>query len=400
MVPAEYGVFALVNSVLVLLTGVHTALILEPMSVLGSSHHRYRLDRYLRVVGGLNGRITLWAAASLLLAGLACFRLAAHRSLGMSLLGLVVALPCVFLFLVVRRFCYLEHRPEKTLAGSAVYATAMCAGVSLLDRVGAISPAATFLVMGLASCAAALLVTNGLSSGIASIQGGGRSEKRAVWREHWLYGRWILLASLAYWGSTEVYYTFTASQAGFEQTAELRALQNLIAPIMQAMAALGTLLLPWVASRRVPSGNFSIRAAARKITMIMTLGAIAYALVLLEFGDRIVAGIYGGRYADQVRLLPFIAFLPIATAIGSGWQISLRAAEQPWTILIGYATSAALTLSLGPMMVRQWGIEGSAAGLVISLSWYAAAVYYFGRRIGDNARPAVTSVGRLGDHVR
>jgi len=117
----------------------------------------------------------------------------------------------------------------------------------------------------------------------------------------------------------------------------------------------------------------------------MTLGATAYGITLWGAGEAVMRFVYLGRYDSHQYLLAYIASLPVLVALASGSQLCLRAMQRPWTVLIGYATSAVLTASLGLGMVWRWGVKGAALGLAISLGAYAIVSYGLAARVARSA---------------
>ena len=82
-------------------------------------------------------------------------------------------------------------------------------------------------------------------------------ERSSIWQNHWQYGRWIGATGLVSWFNGYIYYFLLPIWGGLAATGALKAILNLVMPILQSDAALVTLLTPaFVRSRREP-GQFT-----------------------------------------------------------------------------------------------------------------------------------------------
>ena len=154
--PAEYGVFAITFSLFLLVSGLHVALILEPMNVLGAARPVSELGRY---IGSLvQAHFLLTAPISLILAAAAVVARDRNASLAGALGALAAVVPFLLLQWLLRQACYVQTRPDLAVRGSLVYVVALAATFAVLSPVtGMLGPLqAAFPALGVASLAAAV----------------------------------------------------------------------------------------------------------------------------------------------------------------------------------------------------------------------------------------------------
>ena len=192
--PAEgYGAFAVAFATLLFIAGFHNVLLLEPTSIFGPSTHAGQTVSYFRTQVKVHFFLTVFLSIVLLLlaAGMALFRI--HRELVSATLGSGIGFPVILFLWLVRRMCYVVHRPAIAVWASAGYFVLLLAGLLALHRVGIMSPAIAMLVMAGASLAATIIPLTMLE--MWTTQAENATTCRQVLRENWTYGRW-LVASL------------------------------------------------------------------------------------------------------------------------------------------------------------------------------------------------------------
>lgn len=118
LVPEEYGAFVVAYSIFLFFAVFHTAVLTEPMMVLGVGRYSGNLPMYLGFL--LYGHMAISAFIALLLA-LGAFMTARLGSAAMSqaLGGLAIAAPFLLLLWLARRACYVKSREGWSVVGSA-----------------------------------------------------------------------------------------------------------------------------------------------------------------------------------------------------------------------------------------------------------------------------------------
>lgn len=358
--PAEYGLFAVAYAGFVIASGLHSSLLVEPMSVLGAARPPGELPGYLsRLVGG-HVVLTLPIAGILVAASLF---VPGPPATAVILAGLGTAVPCVLLQWLLRQACYVEARSDLAARGSAVYAAVLLGGAV---ATGALFPAAAARLAFPLMAAAALLESIALAGPLGLGRPGIRWMQRSEIAAHWAYGRWILTAGAAHNVANLLYLPLLWAVLGLQASAVLRALQNLVLPLQQALSALTLLALPWL-SRRAASRGGRPGGDARRFVLASLAVAVAYSLALVAGGGRLLGLLYGpGVYASYEWCVPLLALGAVAAAASQSLGIVTRARGQPDAILWSKLAAAASMLLLGMRLVSRLGVVGALLGLAAS----------------------------------
>jgi O-antigen/teichoic acid export membrane protein len=386
LAPAGYGAFAIAFSVFLFFSGFHNALILEPMSVLGPARHKSLPAEYLSNLFWTHAGVSLAALFVFSVAGLALR--SAGAPLGGSLLGLALASPAILSYWLLRRLCYLHSRPEMALRGSVLYGLLLAAGLWLCRRLGWISPASAFLLMGLASTGAVLLLGVSLKPRLKPFSWAERrSAIPAFIREHWHYAKWVLGSACVYWFAGLVYLPLVGSFAGLESAGVMQAMQNLLKPLQNVLTAIGLLLLPKISRQRVATGEEGARRTMHKVLLLVLAAAFVYLLPLALARRWIVGLLYGrGFYDDFLWLLPYLCMVSLIGSLMQGLTIWLKAFEQPQATFWSQAAGAAFSLSVGLYLVWVFKLSGAAVALVLVEVLMSLVLLFFLRR---SSRPSL-----------
>jgi len=368
LTPADYGAFAVAFSILLLLGTVHSALLTEPMLVFGASRFSSCLDDYLRSLIYAHWQLTIPAGLVLLIAAL-CLQLCRPDALSAAILGLSLAMPMILFLWMMRRACYIRFDPKTSAGASALYFTSILLLASNLSALRWLSPASSFLVLGGASAISAAW----LLFRLRLFASGRRRDDlyRAAWRHHWAYGRWSLGTGFLTWFRGSIWYLLLPLWTGLEASGALRALSNLIMPIMHANTALATLLLPALARRRRQSG-FGL--VVGRLAALAVAGSTIYSLAVCLYGDVVVSAIYQGKYAGYSDAILVVSAIPIFAATMTSFAVGVRAIERPDLELWSSLGAAVAPFILGFWLLPLWGVTGAAVVWLLSYIVASAAL--------------------------
>ena len=375
MEPAAYGAFAVGFTLFLFVSGYHNALLLEPMSVLGPGRHRPRLPEYLLAQVRLH--VLLTSLLGVLLLPAAAFFWWDHRSgpLAEAILGTSLALPMILFLWVVRRFFYILGSPSRALAGSVLYLLLSLGGLFTIKSLGSVNPLSALLVMGFSS-----LLAGGAVFPLTHLSGAARGSETPlrmldILREHWIFGRWIVLAAALISASTQLQTLFCAALLGLEAAGALRAMQIVMLPMAQVITAVATLALPQLSHEHAGGHLRSLRSRGVMLTLALSGLAAVYEVVLLMTSRPLEAALYGGRMAAYSWLIPVFGLVPVFTALSTGYSLILRAAEKPQHFLIVGSVTAPLSVVSGIVFTRVWGLAGTSASIVLASAVTAVVTY-------------------------
>jgi O-antigen/teichoic acid export membrane protein len=362
LAPQDYGAFTLAFSVLLLLGTFHSALLIEPMLIFGPGRYKERLSEYLGVLVYGHWSLAVPVGSLLLLGTSLTLGLTGSNALSVAFLGLALAGPLICFLWLVRRACYARLEPRLAALGGALYMVLMLAGAFALYRGGWLSTSSALGVMGLSSLVVALWFVRRLGVSWTS-GGGGDGLGRDALRSHWDYGRWAALTSALTWVPGNVYYVLLPVWGGLEAGASLRALMNLVMPMLQANAALSVILLPLLVQAR---GGAGFGRLIKLSLVCFSLGSLLYWILLGLFHRPLVELLYGGQYSGHADLLWFVGLMPLVSGIGIVLGGALRAMERPDRVFWAYVLSTVAALTVGVGLMVLWGLAGTVAGLLFA----------------------------------
>ncbi|MGB9177716.1 MAG: hypothetical protein WCB68_00605 [Pyrinomonadaceae bacterium] len=357
---SAYGAFAVAYSVSLFIGAFHTALLTEPMLVFGSGKYADRWSGYLSVMVGWHWVLTGAGSLLLLCAG-ATFWLIGAGLFAQAFVGLAAAAPFTFLTWLTRRAAYARLHPRLAAASSAIFLALVVAGLFSLKFFNVINLFSAMLVMGTASAVAGIWLLSRLRGDSPRGEGQPVASREAL-RGHWAYGRWALATSILMWVPLNFFFVVLSVRVSAEASATLRALTNLVLPLLQANAALGVLLLPSLVQRSIDRASF-----AKLLRSALTLFAIAaslYALAVGVSGQMIIHVVYGGKYDSSAGLLWLLLLIPLFDGACVVLAAALRSMERPDRVFWANLIAACFVLTIGVAATSALGLAGAAYGMI------------------------------------
>jgi O-antigen/teichoic acid export membrane protein len=356
---ADYGAFVAAYTVLLLVQIAHSALLIEPMLIFGADRHQASFSHYLRILQRYHWRLMVGVSAVLAVAAVV-IAVTTDTRLGKAVAGLAVTAPFILLSWLARRACYGASRPRLAAVGGAINLIVVGAGIVMLTNLGMLSVLSGQLLLGVAALATTVCLLPPLGRVTAvPLTAAARS---TVWSDHWRYARWSSASGALAWFHTFMYYLALPMWSGLAAAGSLRALLNLITPILHSDGALVTLLLPqFVRSRRV-TGQLSRVVAWTAAGFSME--AALYWLMLVVFGQRLVTWLYGDVYQYDTAAIAMIGAIPLLTSLVNIFGNALRAREEPDGVFWATVAAVAVAGTVGLGAVALLGLGGAVLGMV------------------------------------
>lgn len=365
----EYGVFSLVYSIFILVSIAVTTLVLDPMLMYGARRIA-GLRSYFKRVAVMLG--ALLAGISILL-GIAALVLRHYfirePSLSAGLMAIAVVGPCVLVMWTLRRTFYVIGKPSTAAIGGGVYLVALLGALVLALRSPEIDAATAIFLMAPASLLASAYLFWRISTNVRGAESEDHEalETAVVVKEHWSYGRWLLASSGLNWVAGDMVYLFLTPGHGFEAVGSFKAALNLLLPVNHALAAMSSISIPWLVRtlrRARPQRPILLWVAA------MSAIGVGYSLVLLLFGERLIALAYGSTFEHVTPVVYLLAVLPVIYACQLSVGSLLRAMEKTRDVFVAAAASAGAMVSLGLFITLKYGTVGAALSLALSGAVY------------------------------
>jgi O-antigen/teichoic acid export membrane protein len=362
----QYGAYALAFSTFVLLSLIHQALVLEPLSVFGPSVYRESLRHYLGLMMWLQlgmGAIFVIAAGSV---GVLSSLLREPSYLAMAFAGMAFAAPCVLLLWFARRAFYLQLLPGQALIGAFAYSALLSFGIWALDRGKLLSAFSAFLVMGSCALLTSILLLVRLRPAFEVKGSAAWLALKEVSERHWHYGVWALVSGLFLWIPWNIFYPLVARTSGLAEAGTLRALLNLALPITSAYSAFSMLFLSHAARLGHEGGWESVKSHAWRIAGFYALGSGSYWLLVCLFRSQLIHVLYAGQYSQVIPLVPALAISSILAGAAMGPTIAIRAMRSPATVALIYFGASTVALLVGIPACRAWGFRGAILAILLS----------------------------------
>ncbi len=356
LAPEAYGAFALAFAVFLFLGALHTALLTEPMLVLGAGRFREHFRSYLGFLLSGHLLVSLLGAALLTLAAWLLAQ-AGNALLTNALYGVAIASPFILLPWLLRRAFYVEARPTWAAVGSGLYLALSVLGLLWLRAANQLSPFSAYLVLGLAALLISLLLLAALKP-----QRNSKSKMAAMRAPQWDYARWAAVSAVLIWVPLNIFYLAIPYASELSAAGVLRALSNTLTPLTQSVQALVVLLLPQLATLYQERGRATLHRRLRQFSLAFLAASGLYWLLLAFFRTTIIEWLYAGQYAEYAALLPLAGLVPVVMGASSLLGSGLRAMEMPERVVRAYVYGAAFALTGGVYLTIAYGVGGAFAG--------------------------------------
>lgn len=361
LAPQEYGAFAVGYALFLLLGTLHTAFVTEPMLVFGAGKYAAQSRQYLKTLLRFHWYLT--GAGSLLLAVAASvLHFCGVGPLANALYGLGLAAPFSLLMWFTRRSAYLLHQPRRAAIASAAYALLVVSGLFALVRFQRLSIFTAMVTMSIAGALAGFWLRHSLRGFVQDTNPG--VKVNSVVADHWRYGRWACATSMLMWVPLNFFFVVLSLAVNFQASATLKALSNLVLPLLQVNAALGALLLPAMVTRTHDREKFG--KLLRLSLTLFASGAVVYSLIVGSLGRALVPLLYGGRYNANTDLLWLLLLIPILDGAMMVLSSALRSLQKPNRVFWAQLAVAAVVLSAGVPATNSAGLWGAATVIVIA----------------------------------
>jgi O-antigen/teichoic acid export membrane protein len=338
--------------------GIHNALLIEPMSVLGPARHQGEMAGYLARVFWMHVLITV----PLSLAGIVTSFFFFRTALGPALLVMSVCFPFLLFFWMTRRAHYLESEARHAATSSLIYCLSLVAFIGIAWRTGHLTVAASFVSMAAASVFAGLISFRKLRV-VLRLEPDGFL--RAL-RDHWTFGKWLLPATFLSPLVFQIQTFATGALLGLSAAGVLRALLNPIMPAIQVVTALAFLAIP-VLSRSFGDGRTGDTYRRGVLYTLAMVGiAAVYELTIVATGGGWDVLLYKGRYSEWDALMPVLGLVPVASAVAAGCAVILRAVQRPALMTTANLIGGLFGVASVYPLIRTWHLAGAVYGLLAS----------------------------------
>jgi len=371
----EYGSFSFTMSVIMLFSGLHNALILEPMSTVGPRDYSNQLHGYLKKQVFMHFVLTILSSLLIISFGILLQIINLSYVLIHSLITGGIYLPFLMFPWTTRRIFYILQRPMYALASSILYAFAMVMCLCWMMSIrGSLSSSDAISAIGVAG-----ILSGSLIFGFSWDRG--KICAHDFWKivvDHWNVGKWILPGAFFSLCSGAIQIFFLTTFFGISSAGVFRALQNVLLPIIQIMAAISNFILPILSHRYVTKDIKQFQRTGVLAILLVGGLATAYGAIIWMFATPIEQLLYGGRYSEYSQFIPILGVVAALSGISNGIFLILRSVGKDYVhFTAGLVTFIVALLSATPL-VLVWGILGALVSLLlVYLSGFFVMLLHF-----------------------
>lgn len=366
------GIYATTNALVMLIRALQNSVVLEPMAVFGSRRLE-NYGRYFAFLVGLQG-LTI-GFFSLLFAAGAVIAYFAHYLEREGLL--IVLASCLYVnFLCfqmfLRRQFYIDHRQYMATIQSVSFLLLVIAGLAALWQVDGVGVGDVYNL--LTACSVVVCLVQG-GRFWSRMHKPSRAEVRRHARDHWSFGKWILLGVPVGILSYQGFFPFVGFAVSHEAAGLLKAAEALISPFTQVVIGMQLMLVPMTARKVDTMPLAAQKRLAARISLAFLAVSLAYSAAVYLTRDYTIVLLFGEKMRDAVPILAVLSLFPLFRGMPMAAGVILTSRKQANLRFLSQLVSTVLTLLVGIPLVVYGGVIGAAAGLVASQIFYAASIW-------------------------
>jgi O-antigen/teichoic acid export membrane protein len=381
----QFGTLALVFALFLCLSGIHNALVLDPMSVNGPANYPRNLADYFEAQIWVHLAFAAVLATPLLLAAAVLALLGYGGPLPGALLGAGLAIPFVLLLWLARRMCHILERPVSALAGSFCNFALILAGLFAMLARHKLEALPLFLLLGFAGLCAALLIFHQLQIGLDETRPCSVSWLSSA-AENWRYGRWQLGDAVCFASLGQTAMLLAPVFLGLAAAGRLFAMQIPALLMLQCSAAAAMVLLPRFACEYTETNTNHIRQFAHRVSLSLAGASLLFAALLYFTAAPVERLLFGGKFANDAWLIPVFMLMPLSSALAAGYSMALRAMQRSQSDRLATRIAAAVAVSTAFLLIPFFGLAGAAISMASGFAVHAAVVYLCFRNAAAHAR--------------
>lgn len=359
---ADYGLYVLVQSGLLLLVSAQGAWISGPMAVIAPKKSPEGKRELVGALRNSQRRFLRWSApATLVLPGLAFVTGHSSGLMAWVTAGAILAGWAALRRDYLRTVLLIYSRPHSLLRVDSIYAGVLLAGILW----AAFGTKTAIIWVTFALAVAAWSGAAGAHRALATDPGWVTGDAAPAWREMRTLGWWSLLGAMIYWLFGQSYSYVLASRLDLKAVTDVNAARLLLMPAFVLTIGMQGLLTPTAAAWNAEIGF------PRLMRRLLAILAIIGVLDLLYFGfvwlfrDWLVNGVMHKHIDDRDRLLLLWAAVAIIGLMRDVLQCALVALGRLKSMAGQVGISAVVALALMWFGIAWWGAAAVLIGQIV-----------------------------------
>ena len=200
--------------------------------------------------------------------------------------------------------------------------------------------------------------------------------------KNWSIGKWIVLETVAFSLSTQIYILVLGVAKGSEDVAIFGVLQNLLNVANVLIAGLSFYATSTVRALLLEKG-ISVWFKQLRLYGLMTLIAVSIFLLLISvFGELIMPILYNDYYADYSYLIPILSVSYVLMSINSFYRIYFISSNNARIPSLARVLSLLITIIIIFPITQAYGLIGVCIGLIVTqITWFCFYLYNQNRHL-------------------
>lgn len=356
----ELGLYMLGFSLIFLMTDFQTSLITTPYMVYaprlkGRAHALYTGSTLIHQLV-----FCLFTVFGVVCGAFVVSRGIGPKGLGPVLWALSIVIALIMLREHARRVSFARLRLKTAFLFDTSIAVGQIGGLLLLAHFGLLSANRAYWVVG-SVCGIAVL---GWLWTDRECYHPRLSESRADLKKNWIFGKWVFASGLVWALSMNLYPWFLAYFHGTASTGVWAACVGVVSVGNPALLGIQNFVGPKIAHVYAASGPKELRRFVVKISGVLAFPVSLLCLVLIVWGGRIIALLYGRQYAGNSLVVAILSLNLLVFATSFSFSRALMAMERAdLDFLVNFAALFIMVI-MGFWLVRAYSTLGAAIGLL------------------------------------
>jgi O-antigen/teichoic acid export membrane protein len=359
---ADYGLYVLITSALLLVTGMQDALISCPMQVIAAKKESSeRLDMSVDLLSRQYVFCLPLVPAALLVFTAVYWQGHSYASTA----GILTA--GVALLIIarehLRQMLLLYNKPGLLVTADAVYVVVFLGGIYAATR-SRLPVHLTILGVG----TAALLSTLTSLKLFRRAVGWGKPGYQGALHEVWRLGKWGLAGCVLTWLHSQGFFYLLAALEGASMVAGVAAVRLLLMPVNLLLAGTGQLLLPMASGWQERNGTHDVVSKMTVIGALIFAAALCYFSLTWALRTWIVANVLHRQVGSLDPLLLMWGAAFVVATLRSFGMVVLQVQERFASLVYLALVSTSSSLILCWWGITHYGAVGSVLGIVLGES--------------------------------
>lgn len=360
----EFGFFVLAYTTLMIIYGLYNSLIFNPLTVFSPALEEEEFSTYWSTTAIFH----LILSGMLLLAMIVVVALLYLFDAPAKMLQAFTGLAIYYFFFLtqqyVRSLMIARQKYGEALLCDLLFSLFRIAGILMLHWMAWLNLLSAFLALTLAAFISILTIA--LRPTLKWKREAGQPRK--VWSRHWNYGKWILLATIAFTVKVQLNPFIVAGILSIEATAALGACQQIANILTPLLMGVQNMVTPTAVKKLNRDGPESfLRWFIRFVVLSGSVVMAGFVFLSFMAGD-IIDIVYAGKYNDFTLVASLLFLFCGFSYIDRQGQVGLQVLQQPRYISLLLTIAATVAVPTSVFCAYRWGVLGVAGGNLANIA--------------------------------